>query len=278
VLNNLEFDHADIFPDLAAIETQFHHLVRCVPSGGALVVNGRDEALARVLARGCWSAVEHFDAPQGWHLRGEAGAQELWRGDARIGAFSLPLDGAHNRSNALAAIAAAAHAGVDPAAALEAVRDFPGVKRRMELRGTVRGVSVYDDFAHHATAIDATLAGLRARVGAARVLALLEPRSNTMKLGTLQARLPAALAHADRTWVLAAGEGPQALGWDARAALAPLGERARVCVDVATLVREVAAAARPGDHVVAMSNGGFGGVHAKLLSALENGKEAGTCD
>jgi UDP-N-acetylmuramate: L-alanyl-gamma-D-glutamyl-meso-diaminopimelate ligase len=269
ILGNLEFDHADIFPDLAAIETQFHHLVRCVPRAGTLVVHGRDEALARVLARGCWSRVERFDEPAGWHLQGGETARELWRGEERIGAFSLPMDGAHNRANAMAAVCAAAQVGVQPSHALEALRAFPGVKRRMELRGTAGGVHVYDDFAHHPTAIEATLAGLRSRVGSARILVLLEPRSNTMKLGTMQARIAPSLRDADLAFLLAPPEGRHALGWDAVAALAPLGTRARVCADVDALVGEVVRAARPGDHVVAMSNGGFGGVHARLLEALD---------
>ena len=271
VLNNLEFDHADIFPDLAAIETQFHHLLRCVPQNGRIVVNGRDAALSRVLARGVWSEVERFDDRQDWHWRGapESGEGfEVWRGDRSLGRLCLALAGDHNRSNAVAAIAAAAHAGVAVADALQALARFPGVRRRLETRGTVHGITVYDDFAHHPTAIAATVAGLRRRVGAARILALLEPRSNTMRLGVMQERIAPSLAQADLVFCYAPTEGRHALGWDAAAALAPLGARARVFCDIDAMVAAVAAQARPGDHVLAMSNGGFGGIHEKLLAAL----------
>ncbi|HTY98647.1 MAG TPA: cyanophycin synthetase, partial [Rhodocyclaceae bacterium] len=176
----------------------------------------------------------------------------------------LVLPGAHNRSNAVAALAAARHAGVPVATGLAAIASFPGVKRRLEVRGTVRGVTVYDDFAHHPTAIAATIEGLRGRVGDARILAVLEPRSNTMKLGTMKALLPGSLAGADLVFCYA-----HQLGWDPAAALAPLGVKAQTTDDLAELVRLVAAAARPGDHVLVMSNGGFGGVHAKLLDALD---------
>ena len=268
ILNNLEYDHADIFPDLAAIETQFHHLVRCVPASGTLVVNGGDEALARVLARGAWSRVERFASPAGWHARARPPGASLWRGEEEIGALQVPLDGAHNRDNAVAAIAAAVAAGVEPAMGLAAVAAFGGVRRRMELRGTARGIRVYDDFAHHPTAIEATLAGLRARAGTGRILALLEPRSNTMKLGVMRARLAPSLREADLVFCLAPRSGPQALGWDAAEALAPLGPRARVFAGIDELIEAVAREARAGDEVIAMSNGAFGGVHGRLLEAL----------
>jgi UDP-N-acetylmuramate: L-alanyl-gamma-D-glutamyl-meso-diaminopimelate ligase len=273
ILNNLEYDHADIFPDVAAIETQFHHLVRTVPGHGRVIVNGEDAALARVLARGCWSEVERFgraDVPgngPGWTI-GVDGAILL--GGAPQGTLHWPADapqlGAHNRLNALAAIAAARHAGVPVAHALAALGEFRGVARRMQVRGVVRGVTVYDDFAHHPTAIETTIDGLRRAVGGARIVAVLEPRSNTMKLGATKDRLPASLARADRVHCYGAH-----LGWDAAAALAPLGERAHVHDDLDALVADVAREARPGDHVLVMSNGGFGGVHAKLLAALEAG-------
>jgi UDP-N-acetylmuramate: L-alanyl-gamma-D-glutamyl-meso-diaminopimelate ligase len=265
ILNNLEFDHADIFPDLAAIETQFHHLVRSIPGDGTIVVNGADEALSRVLARGVWSGVERFA-----HI-GD-GAEADWTiddaGDVRhrgapAGTLAFGQGGRHNRLNALAAIAAASHAGVAPQDALAALRSFQGVRRRMELRGCVGDVRVYDDFAHHPTAIATTIDGLRQRVRDGRILAVLEPRSNTMKLGTMKAALPGSLANADRVFCYSAN-----LGWDPREALAPLGGRARVHADLAALVADVAAEARPGDHVLVMSNGGFGGVHGKLLDAL----------
>jgi len=272
VLNNLEYDHADIFADLAAIETQFHHLVRGVPARGRLVVNGTDAALERVLARGCWSELEWFGVDRGWQAQAvEEGAQHAFdvAFDGQVfGRLLLPLAGAHNRSNALAAIAAARHAGVEPAAAIEALQRFGGVRRRLEVRGAAGGVTVYDDFAHHPTAIETTVAGLRRRVGAARILAVLEPRSNTMKLGTMSALLPASLQQADLVFCYGARGGRNALGWEPALALAPLGARARCFDDLEVLVRSVTAAARPGDHVLVMSNGGFGGIHEKLLSAL----------
>lgn len=270
ILNNLEYDHADIFPDLAAIETQFHHLVRTVPGNGRLVVQTGSPALQRVLARGCWSETVYFGEGGQWQA-GAAhadGAFEVAHLGNPVGTVRWKLSGDHNRMNALAALAAAQHAGVEPAAGIEALSAFSGVKRRLELRGTVHGVSVYDDFAHHPTAIETTLAGLRRQTGSGRILAVLEPRSNTMKLGTMAARLPQALADADRVFCFGAHSGKHALGWDPREVLAPLGARASSYDDLAALVSAVAAAARPGDHVLVMSNGGFGGVHGKLLDAL----------
>ena len=269
VLNNLEFDHADIFPDLAAIEMQFHHLVRTVPGNGLIVTNGADANLECVLERGCWTPVERFAATGGW----QAGPQS---GDGRFtvsfagreqGEVQWNLLGVHNQHNALAALAAARHAGVAPAVAIEALCAFENVKRRLELRGAVRGVTVYDDFAHHPTAIKTTLAGLRAKVAQlaqpARILAVLEPRSNTMKLGVMKDALAASLADADRVYCYAAG-----LGWDPSAVLAPLGARAETHHDLPALVAAIAAAAKAGDHVIIMSNGGFGGIHDKLLAQL----------
>ena len=268
ILNNLEFDHADIFPDLAAIETQFHHFVRTLPANGLIVANGADEALARALARGCYTPVERFGAPEGWSIGAQdAGGFEVrWKREAQ-GRVAWSLTGAHNQANALAAIAAARHCGVAPAQAIAALGAFEGVKRRMELRGVVNGISVYDDFAHHPTAIETTLAGLRARVDGARVIAVLEPRSNTMKLGAMRDRLAASLAPADRVFCYSAG-----LKWDAAAALAPLGAKAEAHADFDRLLAALASAARPGDHVVIMSNGGFGGIHDKLLALLAQGK------
>ncbi len=265
ILNNLEFDHADIFSDLAAIETQFHHFVRILPRTGLVVANAGDAALKRVVERGCWTPVEWFNSEAGWSL-GEPGADgscPVRSGGVEVGRLRLGLAGAHNRANALAAIAAARHAGVPPGAALAALERFGGVKRRLEVRGVARGVTVYDDFAHHPTAIAATIAGLRQRANGGRILAVLEPRSNTMKLGVMKAQLPDSLREAELTFCYAAN-----LGWDARAALAPLGPRARVFEDLPSLVTAVSRAAEAGDHVLVMSNGGFGGVHDKLLQAL----------
>jgi len=267
VLNNLEFDHADIFADLAAIETQFHHLVRTVPAAGRLVVNAREEALARVLARGCWSQVQLFGArkeePGALRARGEPHDFDVLRGALKVAHVSWPLLGEHNQLNALAAIAAAEHLGVDPAQAAAALARFENVRRRLELRGSAAGVAVYDDFAHHPSAIRTTIDGLRRKVGGARILAIFEPRSNTMKRGDMAALLPWALEEADLAFCHAAK-----LGWDARAALAPMGDRAQVCDDIDRLVEAVVRAARPGDQLLCMSNGGFGGVHDKLLAAL----------
>jgi UDP-N-acetylmuramate: L-alanyl-gamma-D-glutamyl-meso-diaminopimelate ligase len=266
VLNNLEFDHADIFHDLAAIETQFHHLVRTIPGNGLVVTNAAESALERVLQRGCWTPVERFNDPAGWHADGDdAGGQlVIWQGETEIGAISWQLAGNHNRNNALAALLAARHAGVALAQGLEALTRFENVRRRLEVRGNVNGVTVYDDFAHHPTAIATTLEGLRGKVGAQRrILAVLEPRSNTMKLGTMKAALPGSLVAADLVFCYGAN-----LGWDAVAALAPLGDKAQVSNDLDELVRRITAATHPGDQILVMSNGGFGGIHAKLLSTL----------
>jgi UDP-N-acetylmuramate: L-alanyl-gamma-D-glutamyl-meso-diaminopimelate ligase len=270
ILNNLEYDHADIFADLAAIETQFHHLVRTVPHRGRLIVNGSDENLGRVLARGCWSEVERFgaaattDTGPDWTIAVDGTIKLGGAPQGQLAPFSLI--GAHNQMNALAAIAAARHVGVTVASSLEALSAFRGVKRRLELRGTVGGVAVYDDFAHHPTAIAATIDGLRRTVGTGRILAVLEPRTNTMKLGTIKSLLPASLAAADRVFCYTAN-----LGWNAAAALAPLGARAEFHDDLAALVEAIARASRPGDHVLIMSNGGFGGIHGKLLARLGAG-------
>ncbi|MBI5006539.1 MAG: UDP-N-acetylmuramate:L-alanyl-gamma-D-glutamyl-meso-diaminopimelate ligase [Nitrosomonadales bacterium] len=261
VLNNLEFDHADIFPDLGAIETQFHHLVRTVPGNGLVVCNGREESLARVIQRGCWSPVENFGSNDGWNI--DANEQVSFNGKVQ-GKLQWDLMGEHNRMNALAALAAARHAGVPVAQGLAALSEFKNVKRRMEVRGTVNGITVYDDFAHHPTAIDTTVAGLRRKVGKARILAVLEPRSNTMKLGVMKDALPGSLKDADLTFCYAGN-----LGWDARGALAPLGDKAVVKDDLNELIETIAAAAQSGDQILVMSNGGFGGIHEKLLKRLQ---------
>lgn len=265
ILNNLEFDHADIFVDLTAIETQFHHFVRTIPGNGLVVTNAAEPALERVLERGCWTPLERFNSGTGWHATGDDanGRLVIWQGAQEMGAITWQLAGEHNRNNALAALLAARHAGVPLAHGLSALTRFENVKRRLEVRGTVNGVTVYDDFAHHPTAIATTLAGLRGKVGAARILAVLEPRSNTMKLGALKDALAGSLVLADLVFCYGAN-----LGWDAAAALAPLGDTVTVSDDLAHLVAQVAAAAAPGDHVLVMSNGGFGGIHDKLLAAL----------
>ena len=272
ILNNLEYDHADIFPDLAAIETQFHHLVRTVPGVGRLVVNAREPALQRVLARGCWSEKELFGArdASGWSLHEHHdGSFDVFLDGELQGSVQWKLSGEHNRLNALAAIAAARHVGVPPAQAIAALGNFESVRRRMEVRGVVNEITVYDDFAHHPTAIATTVAGLRRQAGGnARILAVLEPRSNTMKLGAMKDALPDSLAEADLVYGYGAASGKDALGWSLADALAPLGARAQSFNDIDALVAAVARDARPGDQVLAMSNGGFGGVHQKLLDAL----------
>jgi len=265
ILNNLEYDHADIFADLGAIETQFHHLVRTIPASGTVVTNGADDALARVIARGAWSRIERFahaDTPGSTDWTIDDAGRVLHR-DAVHGTLAFGQPGRHNQLNALAAIVAATRVGVDAGQAVAALGTFQGVRRRMELRGSVRDIRVYDDFAHHPTAIATTIEGLRQRERTGRILAVLEPRSNTMKLGTMKAALPGSLALADRVFCYAAN-----LGWDAGEALAPLGVRAHVYADLSALVDDVAAEARAGDHVLVMSNGGFGGVHGQLLDAL----------
>ena len=265
ILNNLEFDHADIFADLEAIETQFHHLVRTVPSSGLIVANAAEVSLARVLERGCWTPVERFNNPAGYRASGDDASGELvlHGPQGEIARTVWQLSGEHNRANAAAALLAAHHVGVPFDKGLEALSRFVNVKRRMEVRGKVRGVTVYDDFAHHPTAIATTVAGLRRKVGAARILAVLEPRSNTMKLGTMKSQLPASLAEVNAAFCYAGN-----LGWDAGAALAPMGERAAIEDDLERLVARIAAAARSGDHILVMSNGGFGDIHGKLLAAL----------
>ncbi|HSG23081.1 MAG TPA: UDP-N-acetylmuramate:L-alanyl-gamma-D-glutamyl-meso-diaminopimelate ligase [Azonexus sp.] len=265
VLNNLEFDHADIFADLGAIETQFHHLVRTLPASGLIVSNAAEASLERVLQRGCWTPVERFNDPSGYRVTGDDASGELILHGAtgEIGRTVWQLSGEHNRANACAALIAARHVGVPLDKGLEALARFGNVKRRMEVRGEVAGVTVYDDFAHHPTAIATTVAGLRRKVGKARILAVLEPRSNTMKLGAMKSLLPDSLSEVDAAFCYAAN-----LGWDAREALAPMGERAVVEDNLEQLVDKIVAAARPGDHVLVMSNGGFGGIHGKLLAAL----------
>jgi len=268
ILNNLEHDHADIFPDLAAIETQFHHLVRTVPASGRIVVNAREEALQRVIARGCWSEVQRFGAkkeePGMLRARGEPQSFDVLRNGLKIAHVEWSLIGEHNQLNALAAIAAAEHVGVSPEQSAAALSSFQNVRRRMELRGEVRGIKVYDDFAHHPTAMRTTINGLRRRIAPIeRILAIFEPRSNTMKLGTMKAQLPWALEEADLAFC-----NQQGLTWDAKEALAPMGANAVVGADVDALVAAVVKVAKPGDHLLCMSNGGFGGIHEKLLAAL----------
>jgi UDP-N-acetylmuramate: L-alanyl-gamma-D-glutamyl-meso-diaminopimelate ligase len=264
VLNNLEFDHADIFDDLAAIERQFHHLVRTVPSSGRLIVNGLEESLARVLHMGCWSEVRSFGAAANdFSAQGEPGSFDVLERGECVAHLDWDVTGVHNQLNALAAIGAAQHVGVSAEASARALRGFLNVKRRMEVRGTVSGITVYDDFAHHPTAMRTTVDGLRRKIGRERILAVFEPRSNTMKLGSMKSQLPWSLEQADLAFCHSGG-----LDWDAASVLAAMGVRARVAGSIEDLVRQVVQAARSGDHILCMSNGGFGDVHTKLLSEL----------
>jgi UDP-N-acetylmuramate: L-alanyl-gamma-D-glutamyl-meso-diaminopimelate ligase len=263
LLNNLEYDHADIFPDLAAIETQFHHLVRTLPGEGLIVANRREESLKRVIERGCWTPLEWFGAADNWSAEGGESCFDVQFKGETLGHVEWNMMGEHNRMNALGAIACARHVGVSAPLACEALCRFQNVKRRMEMRGTVNGITVYDDFAHHPSAIETTVEGLRSRVGTARILAVLEPRSNTMKLGALNAQLPASLKQADKTFCYGAN-----LGWNANEVFSVMNGKAEVQTDLDALVSAIANEARPGDHILVMSNGGFGGIHQKILDRL----------
>jgi UDP-N-acetylmuramate: L-alanyl-gamma-D-glutamyl-meso-diaminopimelate ligase len=284
LLNNLEFDHADIFADLAAIETQFHHLVRTVPGNGLVVVNGEEPALASVIARGAWAPVERFgqDKNNTWSLISqEADGFIVFKDSKEVATVQWAPDsgvmGRHNQFNALAAIAAANHIGIAPAEAARALTCFKNVKRRLETIGVANEVTIYDDFAHHPTAITTTIDGLRRRVGNSRILAVLEPRSNTMKLGVMKAQLPQSLEVADKVFAYGASAGKESLGWDLNEVLTPLNtkeiDRALCFNDLSMLVDAIAHEARPGDHILVMSNGGFGGVHQKILAAIQKKAE-----
>ncbi len=276
VLNNLEHDHADIYPDLASIQWQFHQLMRMVPRKGLVVANGADANVEQVIKMGCWTPLQRFSSavaaeagdPGGWRAQAEAGGDyskfTIFRGARRVGEVSWSMLGRHNMENALAAFIAAHDAGVPEETALEGLRRFAGVRRRMEVRGEVGGVTVYDDFAHHPTAVQTTIDGLRRKIGRARLIAVLEPRSNTMKLGTHNDALAASLTAADRVWLYQ----PPELRWDIKAATASLGAKASIATTVEGLAGALSDEARAGDHVLIMSNGSFGGLHTKLLERL----------
>lgn len=265
ILNNLEFDHADIFENLAAIEKQFHHLVRTVPAQGLVISNGTNQHLPRVLAMGCWSSVEQFGSDDDWQTQDEDadGSFTVTLSGKQLGRVKWDLMGEHNRMNALACIAAARHAGVTPEVSIEALTAFKNVKRRMEIKGTVNQVTVYDDFAHHPTAITTTIAGLRHKVGTARIIAVLEPRSNTMKLGVMKNALPESLKEADLVFCY-----DNNLGWDANEALTPINHKTEVHDDLETMVESICKLAKADDQILVMSNGGFGGVHQKIMNGL----------
>jgi UDP-N-acetylmuramate: L-alanyl-gamma-D-glutamyl-meso-diaminopimelate ligase len=272
ILNNLEHDHADIYPDVASIQWQFHQLLRMVPRIGCVVANGADANIEHTIKMGCWTPVERFalvpGASIGWLASvpsgGDGSRFDVLHSDRKVGTVEWTMMGRHNVENAIASIVAARHAGVAEAVAIEALGHFKGVKRRMETRGVVNGVTVYDDFAHHPTAIATTVDGLRRKVGKARVVAVLEPRSNTMKLGTHSAALAHSLAQADRVWLY---KGPD-VKWDVAGSVGSLGDRASIATNIDALVESLVKESRSGDHVLIMSNGGFGGVHKKLLERL----------
>ena len=266
ILNNLEYDHADIFPDLGAIETQFHHLVRTLPGNGLILANGREASMKRVIERGCWTPVEWVASDDGWSAGAAQtdGSFEVSLSGKSYGRVKWELLGEHNLHNALAAIGAARHAGVPVTAAIDALSRFKNVRRRMEVKGTTRGITVYDDFAHHPTAIETTVAGLRTRIGNSRIIAVLEPRSNTMKLGVMKDALVGSLRDADLVFCYTGN-----IDWDVAGALAPLGDKVRCLTDLGELVNAIAGTTRSGDQVLIMSNGGFGGVHDKLLARLK---------
>ena len=276
VINNLEYDHADIFPNLDAIKTQFHHLMRMIPSEGLVITNGEESTVQDVIDRGCWTAIEAFFSEDsknqnsaGWtakYLKADGSKFEVFFDGERQGLVSWNLLGKHNVSNALAAIAAARHAGVPVKHAIDALAEFKGIKRRMELRGTVNNIRVYDDFAHHPTAIETTLKGLRENVRESKIIAILEPRSNTMRLGTHKESLAASLQTADQVMLFQ----PEGLDWDMDDVLNTLGDKASLHNDIDELVSALVKDANSGDHLLVMSNGGFGGIHEKLLSALKS--------
>jgi UDP-N-acetylmuramate: L-alanyl-gamma-D-glutamyl-meso-diaminopimelate ligase len=272
ILNNLEHDHADIYPDVAAIQWQFHQLIRMVPRHGLIVANVGEPNIVHTLEMGCWTPLERFAnrkmADATWYLLAEPDSDYrqfvIMEGERRVGEVQWEMMGRHNAANALAALLAARHAGVSEAQAIAALREFKGVRRRMEVRGIVRGVTVYDDFAHHPTAIETTVDGLRRRIGKARLVAVLEPRSNTMKLGAHKAALAQSLANADTIWIY---QGPD-VKWDVAEAVSSLGDKVHIERDIDALVSALARESREGDHVLIMSNGGFGDIHGKLLAAL----------
>ncbi len=267
IINNIEFDHADIFPDVASIQRQFHHLVRTVPGNGLIIAPQHDIYVQQTLKMGCWTPVEGAGAEGVWQARlqqADGSVFEVLNNGQAAGVAQWSLIGDHNVHNGLAAIAAAQHAGVPAATAIAALADFSNVKRRMENRGTVNGITVYDDFAHHPTAIETTLGGLRKRVGQARIIAILEPRSNTMRMGVHKDLLAPSLAQADHVMLYA----PRDLGWDVTGVIAGLGAKGQAFDDIQAIIKQVCVMARPGDQVLIMSNGGFGGIHEKLLTAL----------
>ncbi len=267
IINNIEFDHADIFSDLAAIQRQFHHLVRTVPSRGLILAPHGETASDQTLKMGCWTPVETIGNGGAWsaNKKNADGSEfDVQKSGKVLGTVKWPLIGDHNVHNALASIAAAQHAGVPVETSVAALTEFKNVKRRMEVRGVVNGVTVYDDFAHHPTAIELTLGGLRRSVGKARIIAVLEPRSNTMRMGVHKDMLAPSLNAADQIVFYA----PKDIGWDVASVAGALGKKGHVFSDIGAIINYVTAEAQSGDHVLIMSNGAFGGIHDKLLQAM----------
>ena len=269
ILNNLEFDHADIFEDLHAIKKQFHHLLRTIPGDGLIVSNATEENLAQVLDMGCWSAVETFadSGKADWlidSVSDDGRSFDIQLNGQTTGSVKGQMLGRHNRMNALAAIVAARHAGVPVDQSIEALQHFKGIKRRMEVRGEVNGVTVYDDFAHHPTAITETIDGLRRAVGKAKIWAVLEPRSNTMRMGIHKEQLAESLKGADQVLMYQ----PEDVDWNMQPIVESLGSSAQLHTNINTIIDELTQHAKNGDHVLVMSNGAFGGIHQKILDAL----------
>ncbi len=268
VLNNLEFDHADIFPDLAAIELQFHHLLRTVPSNGLVIYPAQEKALKRVIAKGCWTPIQTTGPDGQWQaclIKPDGSEFAVSLEGVEQGVVQWSLTGLHNVANALAALAAARHVGVTAEHGAQALAEFQNVKRRMQKLAQVRGVTVYDDFAHHPTAIASTLDGLRKQVGKQRIIAVIEPRSNSMKLGAHREGLAPSTADADYVFWYA----PDNLGWDLAGTVADAPVATKVCNSLDEIIAGVLALAQPDTQVVIMSNGGFGGIHTQLIDALE---------
>ena len=274
IMNNLEYDHADIFPDLEAIKRQFHHLVRTVPGNGLIVMPADDQALHDVIKQGCWTPLKYFTdvaayvTDERWNCRNispQSDGFDVYHGEHRMGRVEWPFIGQHNIRNALAAIAAAQHAGVLPQHAIRALSEFRGVKRRMEKRATIDGITIYDDFAHHPTAISATLDGLRRKVGKARIIAVVEPRSNTMRMGVYKDALAPSLLEADQAVLYQ----PPEIKWRMKDAIAPIGPKGHVFDTIDEIVLYLRMHAQSGDHIVIMSNGVFGGLQTKLIEAMQ---------
>lgn len=270
IVNNIEYDHADIFPDVAAINRQFHHLIRTVPGNGRVIARAASPHIDTVLGMGVWSPLTRFgNVSSDWHsapLNRDYSEFEVIHAGQAVGIVNWPLFGEHNAENALAALIAAQQAGVTLQQACESLSGFTSVKRRLQLLASVGGVSVYDDFAHHPTAIRSALQALRSRIGEERLIAVLELRSNTMKAGIHKHTLSGALGDADQVCVYE----PPGLGWDLRTSLNGLGERLRIFPGVTDIIGYLDRVRMPRDHILIMSNGGFENIYRRLIERLSN--------